>query len=333
VPLSERLKRSRQLSELLLAPLGEQPFGRRTLVFVPDAALHYVPFAALRLGFGGRERFLIESHDIAIAPSVRMYLSPEPRHAHVAPTRQMLLVADPVYELSDARLAKVATNAAATSGASARTSADDSLGAKLLALFRGADAQGTFARLPGTADEAAAIAALLPASSVDRLEGFTATRDRFLGAGLDRYRFIHIATHAVADAEVPQASALILSRFDARSRELDGNVLAADFVPLQLNAQTVVLSACDTALGKNVAGEGLIGLRYVVLARGAESVVSSLWPIADQVTAQVMTQFYPLLLNGTRVEAALSAAMRKMLAGPFSDPAWWSAFTLTVRTQ
>jgi CHAT domain-containing protein len=262
-----------------------------------------------------------------------MYLSQEPGRAKVAPTRQMLLVADPVYELSDARLAKVATNTAASNDSNARASADDSLGAKLRALFRGANEEGTFSRLPHTADEAAAIAGLLPAASVDRLEGFTATRDRFLGAGLERYRFIHIATHAVADAEVPQASALILSRFDARSHELDGNVLAADFVPLQLNAQTVVLSACDTALGKNVAGEGLIGLRYVVLARGAESVVSSLWPIADQVTAQVMTQFYPLLLNGTRVEAALSAAMRKMLEGPFSDPAWWSAFTLTVRKQ
>jgi CHAT domain-containing protein len=208
---------------------------------------------------------------------------------------------------------------------------NETLGSKLISLFRGGESGEELARLPGSAREAAAIAALLPAASVDRLEGFTATRERFLAAGLGRYRFIHIATHAVADAEVPQASALILSRFDAQSRQIDGNVLAADFMPLQLSAQTVVLSACDTALGKNIAGEGLIGLRYVVLARGAESVVSSLWPIADQVTAQVMSRFYPLLLNGTRVEAALGSAMRTMIQGNFSDPAWWSAFALTVR--
>jgi CHAT domain-containing protein len=255
-----------------------------------------------------------------------MYLSKDGGRAKAAPTRQMLLVADPVYELNDARLAQ---NAKASGPP---TPPDSTLGSKLISLFRGADPAGEFSRLPGSADEAAAIAALLPAESVDRLEGFTATRERFLGAGLEHYRFIHIATHAVADAEIPQASALILSRYDARSRPLDGNVLAADFVPLQLNAQTVVLSACDTALGKNVAGEGLIGLRYVVLARGAQSVVSSLWPIADQVTGQVMSQFYPQLLNGTRVEAALGSAMRTMIRGRFSDPAWWSAFALTVHS-
>jgi CHAT domain-containing protein len=171
----------------------------------------------------------------------------------------------------------------------------------------------------------------MPATSVDRLEGFAATRDRFLSAGLERYRFIHIATHAVADAEVPQASALILSRFDKNARPLDGNVLAADFMLFQLNAQTVVLSACDTALGRNVDGEGLIGLRYVVLARGAQSVVSSLWPVADRATEEVMSKFYPLLLRGAPVESALAEAMRTMIEGPLSDPAWWSGFALTLR--
>lgn len=323
VPLGERLKRGKEVSDLLLAPLGERALARRTLVFVPDGTLHYLAFAALRLGTSEREQFLIETHDVALAPSVSMYLSREDRRSRTVPTRQMLLVADPVYQLSDARLAKVGQPAPVS---------ESSLTSKLFSLFRGPSAEGEFARLPGSAHEAAAIAALLPAASVDRLEGFAATRERFLGAGLERYRFIHIATHAVADAEIPQASALILSRFDAQAHEIDSNVLAADFVPLQLNAQTVVLSACDTALGKNVAGEGLIGLRYVVLARGADSVVSSLWPIADQVTAQVMSRFYPLLLKGTDVDAALSAALRTMLKGPFSDPAWWGAFTLTARS-
>jgi CHAT domain-containing protein len=240
----------------------------------------------------------------------------------------MLLVADPVYELGDARLGQLA---GAGGSPAASTSQEKKRGATLMSLFRGADDAEALPRLPGSAREARAIAALMPAVSVDRLEGFTATRDRFLGAGLERYRFIHIATHAVADAEVPQASALILSRFDKRAQPLDGNVLAADFMLTQLNAQTVVLSACDTALGRNVDGEGLIGLRYVVLARGAQSVVSSLWPVGDQATAQVMSHFYPLLLRDVRVEAALAEAMRAMIGGPLSDPAWWGAFALTLR--
>jgi CHAT domain-containing protein len=92
-----------------------------------------------------------------------------------------------------------------------------------------------------------------------------------------------------------------------------------------------VLSACDTDIGKNIAGEGLMGLRYVVLARGAQSVISSLWPVSDQATAQIMSGFYPPLLRGeARVETAFSAAMRAMIAGPLKDPSLWSAFALTV---
>jgi CHAT domain-containing protein len=198
-------------------------------------------------------------------------------------------------------------------------------------LLRGPQADGNLARLPGTAREAATIAAVFPAGSVDRLEGFAATRERFLNAGLARYQFIHIATHAIADSDVPQASALLLSRFDNRSQEIDGRVLAADFINVQLNAQTVVLSACDTAMGKNISGEGLMGLRYVVLARGARAVVASMWPVADQVSAELMARFYRTLLQEQlRAAPALSDAMRVAIKGRFKDPGLWAAYALTV---
>ena len=175
------------------------------------------------------------------------------------------------------------------------------------------------------------IAALLPREGVDRLEGFTATRDQFLGAKLGSYRFIHVASHAIADSEVPQASALILSTRDPRSREIEGRVLAADFMSVRLNADTVVLSACATALGKHVVGEGLLGLQYVVLARGARSVVSSLWPVADQSTADFMGRFYYSLVQpGSSVLTALGGAMRGMLATPSADPSHWAGFMLTI---
>ena len=172
---------------------------------------------------------------------------------------------------------------------------------------------------------------MFPQGSVDRLEGFSATRERFLNAGLGRYQFIHIATHAIADSDVPQASALLFSRFDNRAQELDGRVLAADFINVQLNAQTVVLSACDTAMGKNISGEGLMGLRYVVLARGARAVVASMWPVADQVSAELMARFYRTLLQEQRrVGPALSDAMRVAITGRFKDPGLWAAYALTV---
>jgi CHAT domain-containing protein len=322
VPESRRLDLGAQLHRLVFAPLAPQVGGARKLVFALDGALHYVPFATLRAPTATGAQFLVERHDISVTPSITMFLSAAPTRANTVASRQMLLVADPVYEVSDARLAKLANAGGAPRKAS---------GTWPLTLFRGGEGERPLARLPATANEASAIAALLPRDGVDRLEGFTATRDRFLAAGLERYRFIHIASHAVNDAEIPQASALILSTVDQRSQPADGRVLAADFVNVQLNAETVVLSACDTALGKSVAGEGLIGLQYVVLARGAGSVVSSLWPVADQVTARLMAQFYTSHLRGNAVmDTALADAMRAMLAGPFKDPSLWGAFTLTV---
>jgi CHAT domain-containing protein len=171
----------------------------------------------------------------------------------------------------------------------------------------------------------------MPPNSVDRLDGFSASRERFLSSGLDHYRLIHVASHATTDPEIPQASALILSTVNESGKEIDGRVLAADFMGVRLHADTVVLSACDTALGKSVAGEGLIGLQYVVLARGARSVVSSLWPAIDQVTAEVMVKFYSTLLHQhSTVISAWSAASRAALKGPYADPGTWGAFMLTL---
>ena len=108
-------------------------------------------------------------------------------------------------------------------------------------------------------------------------------------------------------------------------------MLAADFLNTQLNAEAVVLNACDTALGKNVGGEGLIGLRYVVLARGAKSVLASLWQVPDQAAAEMMTRFYSSLLQGrSSVIASASGAMRGMLAMRLRDPALWAAFAVAV---
>ena len=126
-------------------------------------------------------------------------------------------------------------------------------------------------------------------------------------------------------------SALALSAFDPTGRNIDNLVFAADFTTLRLNADLLVLSACDTALGKNVPGEGLVGLRYITLARGARAVVASLWEVPDQATSELMMAFYRSFLAGqTPVESALSDAMRSMLRGPRSDPSEWGAFTAAL---
>ena len=322
VSKGERLEAGERLYALALRPIEAQIAGKQTLIFAPDGALHYVPFATLRYTEAGRKVFLIQGHDIAVTPSIQLFLRQDSPRSAAPDSRRMLLVDDPVYDPADPRVAKPSPGPVDT-GVNTDGPA--------LALVRGADNGAHLPRLPGAAREAAVIASLMPPGSIDRLDGFAANRERFLAAALDRYRLIHVASHATTDPEIPQASALILSTVDAQGKPMDGRVLGADFMGMRLQADTVVLSACDTALGKSVAGEGLIGLQYAVLARGARSVVSSLWPALDQVTADLMVKFYSTLLNQhSTVISAWSAASRAALQGPYADPGTWGAFMLTL---
>jgi CHAT domain-containing protein len=318
-PRSLRLDTSARLYDAVLRPLAGALVGKRTLVFVPDGSLHYVSFATLRPADAGR--FLVQDYDVGTAPSVDALGKARAGAEPSATPSRVLLVSDPVYSLDDTRFPQ---NAKLTRTPNISKS-------WVFPVLRSAPTAGQPARLMGTSREASTITDLLPAGDVDRLDGFTATRERFLRAGLDRYRIIHVASHAVADADIPQLSALLLTSFDASGQRIDDRVLAADLMGTRFGAELVVLSACETALGKSFAGEGLIGLRYLVLARGARAVVASLWEVPDHAAASLMKAFYTRYLAGdTSVIAALSSAMRTLLAGPSNDPSEWGAFSATL---
>jgi CHAT domain-containing protein len=230
----------------------------------------------------------------------------------------MLLVADPVYQPDDPRLTPVATGPAAQPSAN-----------------RGLDTQTRqYQRLKYTAKEANQIRTLFPPADVDQLIGLDATRERLLSLDLSKYRYIHIAAHGHMDAQVPQLSALVLGTYDAGGRHIDGAVRVADLSLQTLTAEVAVFSACDTALGREVAGEGLVGIGSTVLARGARAVVASLWPVSDESGARLMTEFYRHLLHdSTGASAALGAAMRSVLSRDAdADPALWAAFQVSVVT-
>jgi CHAT domain-containing protein len=320
-PPAERMERGSRLYQLILAPLAGQVVRQHTLIFAADGALHYVPFAALPTAGATGTSFLVSSHDIAVAPSIGTLLrtggAPEP----VTASKELLLVADPVYGRDDPRLARVG-------GAPPRTLEASVLPPALRR--RGGDSD--LPRLPATAKEAETVLSVAAASSgVDSMQGFAASRERFLATDLSQYRIIHIASHAFMDSEIPQLSAVILSTFDSSGRSIDGRVMASDLLQRRLHADVVVLSGCETALGKDVLGEGLIGLRYVALARGARSVISSLWQVSDADTAGLMRRLYVSLFHdeGT-VAVALANAMRSMIADGHSDPAEWAGFDLTI---
>jgi CHAT domain-containing protein len=320
-PASKRLEDGAHLYASIIQPLEQYIDPYHTLIFAPDGALHYIPFGALRAMGPDRPHFLVENHDIAETPSVKILLNPPPKTAvPLLRADRLLLVADPVYTADDERLHLTA--------ASGKVDVPETDVRSIV--FR--SASGAYLpRLIYTAPEAAAVASHFAPDHVDRLEGFTATKYRFLAAPFDRYRVIHVASHAMTDAQIVGLSALALSAFDSAGKKIDSLVFASDLMTLRLNADLVVLSACDTSVGKDVAGEGLMGLRYVVLARGAGAVVASLWDVLDEPTSELMTAFYQSFLGTHKsVPAALSEAMRTMLSKPNADPNRWGSFTATI---
>jgi len=315
IPIERRLQDSRALYEMIVRPLEPWLAELPRWIVVPDGALDYVPFAALRTGDTAGS-FVVMRHDIALAPAAWTLNATVTREtSHVS--RGLLLVADPVYQPDDPRLAGVKGSRTAL-----RAEVESTLNAT----------HSDYRRLPFTGEEAVQISALFPPADVDKLIGLDATRERLLSLNWSAYRFIHIATHGVVDTQVPQLSALILGSYDSRGAVADDEVRVADLSVQTLAADVVVLSACETALGKEVRSEGLVGLASTMLARGARAVVASLWPVGDEIGKDLMTEFYRQLLDDPlRPEEALGVAMRSLVSSNRSaDPALWAAYQVSV---
>jgi CHAT domain-containing protein len=312
----DRIARARELHELIIAPLPKDLTRARTVYFIPDGALHAVPFAALAHGERARPRFLVDAHDVAVAPAF-LAIAPESERRPVRRNSAALVVADPVYARDDARFARPAESAPAP--------APEQLVATTT--LRGSK---SWSRLPATAREAATITKLLDRDAVEVLSGFDASRDALLARNLSRYDILHFATHAVADTEAPQLSAMVLSTIDAQGKARVGEVFAGDLADQRLRAALVVFSGCETALGRAEAGEGLLGLRYAAHASGARTVIASLWPVMDASGARLMDDLYADVIGrGASPVAALSRAMRGARER-WKDPALWAAFDASI---
>jgi len=314
VPASARIGAAAELYRLILRPLEATLASHHRVIIVADQALAYVSFAGLVARAGERPRYVVETHDIASAPALWWLFRPDPTRTEPA-SGGVLIVDDPVYEMNDPRLA----------AHPAMSPADDA---------SDRDLRPRLSRLTATSREGSAVSELFPPASVHRLEGTAATRARFLAEPLDGFRFIHVASHGLVDSRMPQLASLVLSEFDEHGPVEEPVVRAADVMGLRLRADVVTLSACDTALGRQIAGEGAAGIGYAVLARGAKSVLASLWPVSDEITADVMTDFYRALRRPQVGPAdALGEAMRAVLkARPGLDPAYWAAYQVTLGT-
>ena len=325
---SEYRSAAARLAEMVLGPVaGILTTGRR-LIVAPEGPLHFIPFAALPMPGAADWRPLVVDHEVVHLPSASALgaLRRQLRGRQAAP-RSLAVLADPVFGADDPRLRH-----AGAAGQPA-TPTSRTIGAFGTALRSARETGLVFRRLPHSRREADGIAALVEPRARWVALDFEASRAAALSPELGRYRIVHFATHGFLNSRTPQLSGLTLSLVDADGSQVDGFLRLHDVYNLELGADLVVLSACQTALGRAIRGEGLVGLVRGFLHAGSRGVIASLWQIEDEATARLMERLYSgLLERGLPAGAALRGAQIEMLNGEL-DPRWrspyfWGAFVL-----
>lgn len=340
-----------ELSRVLLDPFKSVIGGKR-LAIVADGALQVIPFAALpapaeatqRAGGGAspRPRLLVEDHEIVYLPSLTtLARARQLREGGVTAGRPIAIFADPVFSSDDERLA---TAKAAQRGGrqvlrkeTGGLSPENSAALKVRELTRSSSClpieQG-FERLPGTLVEANGIIdALKPRRGAELFKDFNASLPTLKQTDLTQFRVIHLASHAYVPSSNPEQARIMLSLYDAHGREQPGALDLSAIHKLRLNADLVTLSACETGVGQDVAGEGVIGLARGFMYAGTPRVTASLWKVRDDATAEFMSKFYRQIFAGDRsAAAALRQAQLDMSEGTsnseWNAPFYWAAFVL-----
>lgn len=315
--------------------------GDRRLLVVADGALNYVPFEALVTSGATADfasaPYLIKTNEIVYAPSASVIGAIRQQAAKPA-GRSMLIVADPVFNSVDDRARGAATATAPSSDtrglglASAVADVAGLAGGAAAATPTTANMMGLpLARLNGTRAEAAEISKLAKAAGgqADVWLDLNASEENVENRDTTKYRVIHIATHGLLDAERPQFTGLVLSLIGNKNQ--DGFLRTDEVFNLKLGAPLVMLSACETGLGKEKRGEGVMGLTRAFIYAGAPTVGVSLWSVADKSTAELMTEFYKRLLASDTASASSSMreAQLAMINGKkYSAPFYWAPFVL-----
>ena len=316
-----------ELGQLVLGPLAGQLNASRVIV-VADGALNYIPFQLLPAPSGNREP-LVSSYEVINAPSASILGQIRQEKQNRRPsTRVLAAFGDPVFAKNYAQfknstssevLAAVETEKAEPSRRASRdieVSADYLDPAAIQPLIYSKFELKNIRDIAG------------PGSLVAR--GFNASRQVLENTDLSKYAILHFATHGRLKPDSPELSGFYLSMLDATGHPQDGFITMQDVYNLHAPVDLVVLSACRTALGKEVRGEGLIGLTRGFMHAGASSVVASLWKVDDEATAELMKYFYAnMLQKGMRPAEALRAAQNTLRQNSqWQSPHFWAGFTL-----
>ncbi len=312
---------SATLSRMLIGPVATEMKNKRLLI-VADGILQYVPFAALPNPAAADLRPLIVDNEMVSAPSASAIAVLRQFPADRLPSRQLLAVlADPVFSNDDPRVGSLNSRAAAVAETPAASD-----------VKRSAVESGLpdLVRLRFSRQEANAITRFAAHDAKLEAVDFAANRNLATGSEVGRYCILHFATHGLINNEHPELSGIVLSLVDEQGRPQNGFLRLYDIYNLKLRADLVVLSACQTALGREVRGEGIIGLTRGFMYAGASRVAASLWRIDDRATAELMRRFYQAMLQESlSPAAALRAAQVSMWRERrWQPPYYWAAFTL-----
>ncbi|MCH7665608.1 MAG: CHAT domain-containing protein [Acidobacteria bacterium] len=312
------------LSKILLQPASAHLKDKR-LVIVPDGALQYLPFSALAdprdLGKCPAARPLLLTNETTYLPSASVLAVLRKETAgRPKPKGMVAVLADPVFSRQDERVASASpdTDSILPAGDLAEDRNEGNRSGEL----------GAFHRLRLSRREAKAILALAPEGSSFQALDFEASKRLVLSGDLADYRILHFATHAVLDSTRPGLSGIVFSMVDRNGTDQDGFLRAHELYNLRLPADLVVLSACRTALGKEVRGEGLVGLTRAFAYACAQRLMVGLWNVQDRSTAELMERFYRrLFAEDSRPSAALRAAQISLWKER-PAPYYWAGFVM-----
>jgi CHAT domain-containing protein len=319
-----RLAIGKALYQFLLEDIQEQTGGITTLLIIPDGILNFLPFETL---IDGQGHYAVERYHIRYAPSLTVLETIKERHYPTA-RKALMAFGGAVYnpQTYQAEMIENQVQLAYLRNQVARAARDD------LPLQEWYASMGydVWSNLPGTLQEVNAIGQVVRDADVLTGEAVTESRLKTLSVegALAEYRVLHFATHGVAIPELPELSALVLSEEDTKE---DGYLRLREIADLNIQADFVNLSACETGLGKIYSGEGVVGLTQTFLVAGANGLSVSLWQVPDASTAKFMVELYTAISEQELSYAqAVTAVKRRFIEGEFGEkwrsPYYWAPF-------
>jgi CHAT domain-containing protein len=332
------------LSQLVIAPVAGQ-LNKKRLAIVADGALHFVPFGALPEISGGPSRtnrkagaaasvVLLANHEIVNLPSASTLavIRSEVAGRQKAP-KTVAVLADPVFMKDDERVKSGKDKNSTKADNEPPAQSEKIIQRQLVkaAADTGVAKEGLYVpRLRGTRLEAEQIVALVPNAERRLALDFAASRATATSAELSQYRYVHFSTHGLLNSVHPELSGLVFSLVNERGEPQDGFLLAHEIFNLKVPAEVVVLSACETGVGKDIKGEGLVSLTRGFMYAGAPRVVVSLWSVSDLGTIDLMVRFYQKMLKEAMPPAAALRAAQLSLMNDKqrASPYYWASFTL-----